>query len=124
MVNDLCVKQCFVAWLTIECNDGHAPYPLAGDTPVRAVSDHIGYAFLTPCRDPTDLLNSIQRIWPEPGMVHGNKPLWGRSENDRIMATPAVWIRMSYLFSGQQRPARLEQFHDRLVGLKDVLSLE
>src|SRR5262249_32837415 len=54
---------------------------------------------------------------------HSDEPLWGRSEDDRVMATPAVRITMLDIASRDQMPRIPKALDDGLVGLENVLSL-
>src|SRR5437016_10920262 len=48
-----------------EDRDGHAPYTLAGDAPVRAGGDHVGDTLFTPGRNPLYFLDFVQGATPQ-----------------------------------------------------------
>ncbi len=70
------------------------PSTLTRDTPVRASLDHAFDAALAPVWNPTHLLNLLERFRPQTLLVHADKPLWRRTENNRSFMAPAMRVRV------------------------------
>src|SRR5581483_12006597 len=116
----------FAATLAQEHRNRHAPDPLARDAPVGASGNHVGNALFAPCRIPLDLLDLVKRFASQRSSVQGrfyrDEPLFRGPEDDGIVTTLAVRIRMLQGFTVKQDPARFQQLDDRLVGVEDLLA--
>src|SRR5205085_9090213 len=110
-----------VAALAIENGDRHAPQPLARDAPVGTGLDHAGDAVLGPAGVPLYFADFVERAGAEAPRVilsrgdgegpratglgvlrfaqddtriHRDEPLLGGAEDHRVLATPAVRVRV------------------------------
>ena len=73
--------------------DRHPPGALTRNTPVRAIVHHAFDARLTPGRTPLDgVLNFIHRLIQQACLIHADKPLRRRTENNRRFMAPAVRV--------------------------------
>ncbi len=115
--------QQLAAFVAKEDSDGNAPDPLAGDAPVGTSGDHVADALFTPRRNPLYLLDLVKRALAQRSVFHrsfhGDEPLLCSPENHRIVAAPAMRIRVLDFGFRHEHAARLQQLDDRLVGLKD-----
>ncbi|MNS82759.1 hypothetical protein D3C72_1165130 [compost metagenome] len=98
----------------------HAPGTLTGDTPVRAVSDHRFDTRLAPIWDPLHAFDLFQRLLAQALLIHADEPLWGRTEDDRRLVTPAARIAVLHLLNVQQRAAGAQHVDDNVVSFEDV----
>ena len=85
-------------------------------------------ALFAPCRIPFHFLDLFQRPAAQSaaarhGRFHGDEPLLGGAEDDRIVAAPAMRIRVLELFRMQQHAALLQQLDDRRVRLEHFLAV-
>ena len=104
----------------VEDGDRHPPGPLARDAPVGAVGDHAVDPLLPPGRDPLHLLpDGRQRPLAQAVLVHGDEPLVGGAEQDRLLAAPAVRVGVLKLLGVEQRPVRPQLGDDHRVRLPD-----
>jgi len=103
-----------------EDRDGHAPGALTRDAPVGAVGDHRTDAVHRPLGIPGDLVDLVQRPLAQTRGVHGDEPLVGRPEDDRLMATPAMGIAVRYGHMGDEHTALAEPVDDDRIRLVDV----
>ena len=120
-IENLAVRQRLLTRLAIEHDDGHAPGALPRDAPVRPRRDHVADALLAPRRIPLHLLDGLQRLLAEGRIVndaiHADKPLFGRAEDGRMVAAPAVRIAVLDLALGDERARVLQNFDDDAVAL-------
>ncbi len=101
----------------------HAPNALARDAPVGALGDHVGNSLFTPGRHPAGLLDFVQRALAQFLVIHVDEPLLGGAEDDGIVAAPAVGIGVvERARRPHQHAARLQQFDDGSVGVKNPLA--
>ena len=121
VVEDLFGHQLAVAPLAVEHRDRHAPEPLAGDAPVGAVLDHAVDPVAPPGGDPGDAVDRGKRLFPEVVLLHGDEPLLGRAEDDRLLAAPAVGVGVLHIHPPEERARLPELRDDPLVGVEDEL---
>ena len=105
------------AW-HLKAGMGHAPGALAGDAPVGPAGDHAGDPLLAPVGDPATRLIGLEGLGPEAGLVHGDEPLLGRPEDDRVLAAPAVRVGMGDLALLEERPVLLHVGGDAALASK------
>ena len=126
------VVQGLAAGFTQEHRDWHAPNALARDAPVRAGLNHVGEPFFAPRRIPFHFFDSFERaraqrvffrLTARHRRFHRDEPLLGGPEDHRIMAAPAVRIRVLRLFRMQQRSPPLHQVDDRSIGVPHSLAV-
>ena len=115
------VQDGLLAAFAKEDRDGHAPDALAADAPVGARGDHVGDALLAPGRVPDHLVDLLDGLLAEGRLgavgtldrcFKANEPLLGGAENDRMVAAPAVRVRVLQVVAGQQRAGLFEHGHD------------
>src|ERR1019366_9357191 len=115
------IVEKFLASFALKHRDGDAPDALARNTPVGAGGDHVRDALLAPSRVPFHFLDFFQRTAAQrasgfrgPRQVpvldllrwralafHLDEPLLGGTEDDGIVAAPAVRIRVLDLLETQ-----------------------
>ncbi len=100
----------------------HAPGALARDAPVRAIFDHAANPCLAPVGNPAHLVDRGQRIAAQPGLVHGNEPLWRGTKRGCRLVTPAVRVAVFERFGRQQCAVGAHDLDDAVVGLPDELA--
>ncbi len=98
----------------------HAPGTLTGDTPVRTVGHHGFDTRLAPVRDPLHAFDLRKRLRAQAFLIHADKPLRGRTEDDRSLVTPAARIAVLHFFNVQQRAVVTQHVDDDVVGFEDV----
>ena len=108
------------AGLALEGRDGHAPGALARDAPVGPAGDHAVDPLPAPLGDPADAGDGLAGLGPEAGLVHGDEPLLGGPEDDRVLAAPAVRVGVRDLGLLEERPVLLHVGGDAGVGLEDL----
>ena len=106
------------ALLAVEYRDGHAPDALAADAPVTAVTDHTGHAVMAPRRLPVHAVNGLVDVLLEG--VDGAEPLLGSTEDDGMMAAPAMRVLMGDVLHTHQMAALLDVLQNDLVGVPDL----
>ncbi len=104
--------------------NGHAPGPLARDTPVRAVAHHAIDAGLAPVGHPVHLGDIAQGGLAQPLLLHADEPLGRGAEDDGGLVAPAVGIAVAEAGFTQQGAFGLEGVDHLLVGGEDVLAGE
>ena len=107
-----------------EHSDGNPPGALPRHTPVRAVFNHAVNAFAAPMRNPAGLVDLFQGFGTQPVLVHRDKPLRRRTENDRLMTAPAVRVGMFDFTGGDQKSVGLKFIYDIRIRLGHELSAE
>ena len=105
-------------------DDGHTPGPLAGDTPVRPVLDHRVDPLPAPVGDPLDFHDVFQGLPAQVLRFHGDEPLLRSPVDDRLLAPPAVGIRMGKAVFLEKRALVAEQGRHVRVCLENELALE
>ena len=124
---DFRIVQRFAAAFTEKDGDGHTPDALSRDAPVRTGGNHVGDAFFAPCRVPLHLLDLFQSKAAKSAAFHGSlhrdEPLLGGAEDDRIVAAPAVGIRVLQALSVEENATNLQQLDDGLVRVEDLLAI-
>src|SRR2546426_2618223 len=104
----------------VERDDRHPPDPLARDDPLGPVRHHVVDALLAPRRDPLHVaLDRLEDARAEALLVELDEPLLRGTEERRVLAAPAVRIRVVEPPLGNQHPDRPEVFDDPRVGLPD-----
>ena len=106
------------ALLAVEYRDGHAPDALAADAPVTAVTDHTGHAVMAPRRLPVHAVNGLVDVLLEG--VDGAEPLLGSTEDDGMMAAPAMRVLVGDVLHTHQMAALLDVLQNDLVGVPDL----
>ena len=91
-VGDLCVNDLFAAVVAGKGDDRNAPVPLPRDAPVRSLFEHRRDPLPAPLRHKFDLRDLVKALLTEPCVVHRDEPLFGRPEDHRFVASPAVRI--------------------------------
>ena len=87
----------------VENGDGQTPAALTGDAPVGTLTDHRCHAILTPCRQPADILACLDGLLLE--AVNRAEPLRSGTEDDRVLASPAVRVAVDDILGGEQNAA-------------------
>ena len=100
--------------------DRHAPDALARDAPVGPVGDHALDARLSPRRDPARVADRLERALAQVLRVHRDEPLRRREEDHRVVAAPAVRIRVIEVFAMPEEAPVLERLFDLRVGVRDL----
>ena len=115
------------------------PGALARDAPVRAVGDHAEDSIAPPRRYPAHLVvdgvdgclaqgrGRMSGRFPLCALeraIHGDEPLRGRQENDRVVAAPAVWIGVMERFAVPEASALFEGSLHVRVRVEDALPAE
>ena len=104
----------------VEGHDRHAPDALARDDPFGAVRDHVEDALLAPVRDPVDLVpDGVERALAQAVLVQRDEPLLGGAEERRVLAAPAMRIRVDQRDGRHERAGPLEVLDDLRVGVPD-----
>ena len=109
------------AVLAVEHGDGKTPAALAGDAPVGALADHALHALDAPARDPAHIVARGAGLFLEG--IDGAEPLRGGTEDDGVLAAPAVRIAMDDLLGSEERAGFLHVVQDHGVGLLDEHAL-
>ena len=102
------------ALLAVEHRDGHAPDALAGNAPVAAVTDHAGHTVMAPGRLPLHTVDGLVNILLEG--VNGAEPLLGGTEDDGMMAAPAMGILVGDVLHTHQMAGLPDMLQNHLVG--------
>ena len=106
-----------------QSHDGNAPGALARDAPVRPVLNHGEDALLAPGGNPAHILaDGLKGALAQVVGFHGDEPLGGGAEDDRLFAAPAVGIRVADAVLNDQVVHFHELFNDQGVGFKDGFS--
>ena len=106
----------------VDRRNRHPPRPLARDTPVRPVGQHVVDPLFPPRGEPLHLRNRSERPVPQVVGVHLDEPLPGGQEDHRVMTPPAVRVSVVERLAVPQ-PACLGQRHLHLrVGVEDLLA--
>ena len=95
---------------------------LTRNAPVGALADHLYNSFTAPSRYPLDVFASFYGVAFE--SVDRAEPLRRRSEDDRILASPAVRIFVLYYLGRKERARFFHIVKYRLIGLFVVHSGE
>ena len=126
VLDDRLLEEDRAAGLAVERHDRDAPHALARDRPVGSVGDHVRDALLAPRRDPLDGREGGERLLAQgPGvpaprrLVERDEPLLGRPEERRVLAAPAVGIRVGERHLGDQRAPLLQERDDPRVRVPD-----
>ena len=101
----------------VHCGDGHAPAALARDAPVGPVGDHALDAGAAPRRDPPRVVDGLQRARAQVVGLHGDEPLRRGQEDHRVVAAPAVRVRVVVVLAVPQAAALRERRLDLRVGV-------
>ena len=108
------------ALLAVEGRDGHAPGTLTADAPVVAVAHHAGHAVMAPVGHPGDRVDGLVHVLAELG--DGAEPLLGGTEDDGVMAAPAVRVLMLDVQLAHHGTGSGQVGQDGLVGCPDTLT--
>jgi len=121
LVHPFGVVPGFAAVLAEQGHDGHAPLTLARDAPVGTGLDHVVDAVAAPGGDPLHLgVDGVEGLLAQVVLFHADEPLGGGTEDDRLLAAPAVRVGVADL-GGLEQCAHFGQLFDDLgVGFKDV----
>ena len=100
--------------------DRHAPDALARDAPVGPVRDHALDARLPPRRDPARLADRLERALAQVLRVHRDEPLRRGEEDHRVVAAPAVRIRVIEVLAMPEEALVLERLFDLRIRVGDL----
>src|SRR5947199_405186 len=100
--------------------DRHAPEALARDAPVGAILDHQRDPLLAPLRVPLNVMNLLQGLLTKALVVHRDEPLLGRAEDHRVLAAPAVRVRVRDRLAREEDAAVAQQLDDLRVRFEDL----
>ena len=103
------------ALLAVEYRDRNTPVALTGNTPVGTLLYHLGHALFAPAGNPLDILDSLYSLILE--VIHRAEPLFCGTEQDRLLAAPAVRILVTQLLGSQQMSALVDVLGNHLAGL-------
>ena len=82
--------------------------------------DHVEDPLLAPRRDPLDVtLDRVEGARTKPELVELDEPLLGRTEERRVLAAPAVRVRVVERTLGDEHAERPEVLDDLRVGVPD-----
>ena len=112
-LNTLFGNVFLAAILAEEDRDRNAPGSLTRDTPVTSVLDHADNSVLAPIRDPmyrTDSLNSFILK-----LINRAEPLFGSSEEDGVLTSPAMGILMHNVLTCKERTGVLHMLKNSLI---------
>src|SRR5437660_864358 len=113
VLDDTLLEQERLAAGAVEGDDRHAPDALPRDDPFEAVRHHVVDAILAPRGDPLDIpLDRLERVGAEIALVEVDEPLLGRAEERRVLATPAVRVRVVERALRDQHAHALEVLDD------------
>ena len=121
VLDDRRLSHDFVACRAGKGGNRDAPYPLTRETPVWAIRDHSVDAVLAPGRNPPHTIDLRQGLLPQFVDVHRDEPLFGRAEDDRVLAAPAVRIRVGERTMAQEPAFCPEHVHDGRIRFEDLL---
>ena len=110
----------FFTIFTVEHRNRQAPTALTGNAPVAALANHGAHAFLTPGREPTDIFTGGNCLILEG--IHGAEPLRSRTENNRLLAAPAMRIAVRNVLRGEQHAALLHICGNDRIGILHIES--
>ena len=91
VVNRL-VRDDFRSIFRIEDWDWNSPGTLTADDPVSTVTDHVVKTCHSPFRDPIHFLDFTEHVFTE--IFDRCEPLWCRTEDDRLLRTPVMRVRV------------------------------
>ena len=132
----------FAARRAVDRRNRHAPRPLARDAPVGTVRQHVEDPVAAPRRDPLDVpIDGLEarlaqraalgaagpvrrRPFDDRLAIHADEPLRRRQEDHRVVAAPAVRIRMLEILAVPELRALLERLLDARVRVEDLLAAE
>src|SRR5690606_40979284 len=90
----------------------HSPGARTGDAPVGTVLQQAADPLPAPARDPLDAVHLLQGDLAEVVGLHGDEPLTGGAEDDRVGTAPAMRIGVLDLAVLEQVAARAEHLDD------------
>ncbi len=94
----------------------NSPIPLAGKAPVGSPLNHRSNAVLSPVGSEFNFrLNGRRHFFAHIIMIDFHEPLGRRAENNRLLAAPAMRIRVSVFFSMKKRAFFPEDINDFLI---------
>src|ERR1700722_6373740 len=96
---DIGIDDRLVAALTHERWNRRAPRALTRYTPLGMILDHLRHPPLAPRRHPRNARDAIDDLRTQAIDVHRDEPLRRRAEDHRILATPAMRIRVFVRFA-------------------------
>src|SRR5207249_6681131 len=80
--------------------------------------DHVGDPFAAPRRDPTHALDLGERAAAEVAALHADEPLLRGTEDDRVLAAPAVRVAVHEALGGEERARGAQALDDARVRLE------
>ena len=129
----------FAGFFMNEEGQGNAPVSLTGNTPVRAIGDHVVETHFAPFRNELGCFNSFQggltqRIFRivfiddtlsvRIGFVHADKPLVGGAINQRCLMAPAVHVAVHDFAAGQQVAGNGNGVEDLVLSFPNIQAAE
>ncbi len=111
--HNIIINNFFSACLAVNHRNRNAPFSLAGNAPVGTLSYHGLQSVLTPFGEPSYILGCLYCGFLE--IINRAEPLWGGTENNRLMTSPAMRILMHNFLKGKQISRFLKMLRNRLV---------
>jgi len=112
------------AFHAVHGGDRHAPRPLARDAPVGPVGQHGVDPVLAPRRHPLHAMDRVESPRPQVSRVHGDEPLRRGKEDHRVVAAPAVRVRVGERLAVPESAAGRQRLLDPRVGVEHALARE
>ena len=110
------------ALLTIEHGNGQTPTALTGNTPVGALTNHGYDSVFAPGGRPVYFFTCLDGLLLKG--VNRAEPLGSSSEYDGILTSPAVGIRVDYVFISEESSCLLKMIEYEFVGFFVVKTCE
>ena len=118
MFYGLRIDYLFTAVFAVENRDRNAPGALAGNTPVTAVFNHARNTVLAPGGYP---FNRFYRLNGFIGKIRNRaEPLFGRAENYRLFATPAMGVLVGNFLNSKKVAGRIKLLSNCLAGIVNM----
>ena len=119
VARDVRIENRFVARGADDRGNRRAPDALARDAPLGMVLDHLALTHAAPLRHVVDAVDGFDRARAQPVLIHRDEPLRGGAEDHRVVAAPAVRIRVLVIFRAQRaRRSRAGPRRSALLALK------
>mmetsp|Transcript_33724 Transcript_33724/g.72817 ORF Transcript_33724/g.72817 Transcript_33724/m.72817 type:complete len:241 (+) Transcript_33724:1301-2023(+) len=101
MTDDVRIEKRLPISFAIECRDWHTPRSLPRNTPIASANDHGSHAIGKVLRNELDFIHRFQHLGTK--SIDACEPLWSRSSNDRLFASPIVWVLVGIRLSKQKQ---------------------
>ena len=103
---------------------GYPPSALTRNTPIGSVPQHRINTCSAPIRNPAHTIDSLLGIAEQAPLRHTDKPLRGRSENNRCFVPPAVRVAVLVRFMCEQPSSCLQLGDNFIVRSENMLPFE